>query len=203
MRYQLVRRYPHERFSLGRDSGTGEAVFAIVVPLHAGHYTAYYRLSEDELATFLANEKEAAWFADWVERGGEEARHITAPLWLDAGAEPDASSGHDTTRLVIALADMPLEYLLHLSKSPPYSLCRHPLTLEPVFEIPVTSGPVDYEEYYRINEAELALLIAHPRIAAAFASCCGRHEMDDRLIGEPGLRRGTYYGSDGHSAAAG
>ena len=61
-----------------------------------------------------------------------------------------------------------------------------------MFEIPVSSGPASYEEYYRINEAELALLIAHPPVAAAFAECCGRHEMDDRLIGEPGRNRGTY-----------
>ena len=85
-----------------------------------------------------------------------------------------------------------MEYLLHLSKSHRYSLCRDPLTLEPVFEIPVSSGVADYAEYYRITEAELAELIAHPRIAAAFAESCGNRPMDDRLIVKPGTRRGTY-----------
>lgn len=191
MRYQPVRRYPHDRFSLGRDSVTSEAVFAVSLPLHHGHYTAYYRLSEEELARFLADEAEATWFADGVERGHQEARHITAALSADAG-EPDFDTAQDTLKHTIALADMGREYLLYLSKSPRYSICRDPLTLEPVFVIPVSSGPVDYEEYYRINEAELALLIAHPPIAAAFAECCGRHRMDDRLIVKPGTRRGNY-----------
>ncbi len=192
LRYQLIRSYPHDRFSLGRDSVTGVAVFAIKVPLHIGHYTAYYRLSEEELATFLASDQEVTWFADGVERGLQEARHMTAPLSIDAAAEPDTGAAQGTQQHTFALVGMGMEYLLHLSKSPPYSLCRHPLTLEPVFEIPVSSGAVDYEEYYRINEAELALLITHPPIAAAFAQCCGRHEMDDRLIVKPGTRRGSY-----------
>jgi hypothetical protein len=190
-RYQLVRRYPHDRFSLGRDSVTGEAVFAFQAPLYHGHYTAYYRLSEEELASFLASEEKVIGFADQVGRGEQEARHLTAALSVDAAApNPDAAVG--TLSHTMALADMGPEYLLHLSRSPRYSLCRDPLTLEPVFAIPVSSGPVDYEEYYRIDEAELAQLIADPPSAAAFAERCGRRQMDDRLIVKPGTNRGGY-----------
>lgn len=191
MRYQLIHSYTHNRFSLGRDSVTGEPVFAFQAPLYHGHYTAFYRLSEEEMASFMASEEKVIWFAGAVERGHREARHMTALLLIDA-AEPNPGAAEDTSKQTRALVNRHLEYLLHMSRSPRYSLLRNPLTLEPVFEIPVSSGPADYSEFYRINEAELALLIAHPPIAAVFAECCGRHEMDDRLIDEPGTTRGTY-----------
>jgi hypothetical protein len=191
LRYQPIFRYPHERFSLGRDSVTGEAVFAFQAPLDIGSYTAYYRLSEEELAGFFADEEEVTAFADRVARGEQEARHMTAALSIDV-AEPNPSAAEDMLQHTIALAGMGLEYLLHLSLSHRYSLCRDPLTLEPVFEIPVSNGMADYSEWYRITEAELAELIAHPPAAAAFAKSCGNRAMDDRLIVQPGTRRGTY-----------
>jgi hypothetical protein len=79
-----------------------------------------------------------------------------------------------------------------LSRSPAYSLSRDGGSGQPLFEIPVSNQMVEYEEYYRINEAELALLLAHPTIAAAFARCCGGRQMDDRLVLKPGTDRGHY-----------
>lgn len=191
MRYRRIRHYAHERFSLGRDSLTGEAVFAIVVPLHVGHYTAYYRLSEDELARFLADEAEAAAFAVRVEYGQVEAQHMTAALSTDLKDGP-------ATELVMheegfAWLSLDKETILHLAKKTPrYSLHRDGYCGQAIFAIPVSNRMADYEEYYRINEAELALLLAHPKIAAVFAECCGKREMDDRLILKPGTDRGFY-----------
>ena len=43
-----------------------------------------------------------------------------------------------------------------------------------------------------VSEDELQLLRRHPEIGTAFARCCGRREMDDRLVLESGPNRGTY-----------
>ncbi len=193
MRYRRIRHYAHDRFSLGRDSLTGEAVFAIAVPLYVGHYTAYYRLSEEELARFLADEPEAAAFAVRIEHGLAEERHMTAALSTDL---KDGSPGE----LVMHEEGFPwlsleAETILHLAKKAPrYTLHRDGRSGQAIFTIPVSNRMADYEEYYRINEAELALLLAHPKIAAAFAECCGHRQMDDRLVLKPGTDRGFYSG---------
>jgi hypothetical protein len=191
MRYQPIRRYPHDRFSLGRDSLTGEPVFAIAVPLHVGHYTAYYRISEEELGDFLADEEQLLSFAARVEHCELEIRHMTAALSMDT-PEGGVNTGPAVTADGLPRLSLKIESMLHLSKSPPYSISRDARTDEPLFEIPVSNRMVDYEEYYRINEAELELLLAHPSIAAAFAECCGRRRMDDRLVLKPGTDRGYY-----------
>ena len=191
MRFQLIRRDPHDRFSLGRDSLTGEAVFAFMAPMFVGHYSAYYRLSEEDLESFLADEDQANAFADRIGRGEQEARHMTAALSVDA-AEPDMATAQDSLKHTMALAGMGNDYMLHLSQSPRYSLHRDPLTQEPVFAIPVSNGLADYDEYYRIDEAELACFLAHPPSAGEFARSCGDRAMDDRLIVQPGTRRGSY-----------
>ncbi len=57
--------------------------------------------------------------------------------------------------------------------------------------IPVSNGPVDYEEYYEISEAQYRLFLADPAAAVQFAESCRRHERDDLLIQKPGSNRGT------------
>ncbi|MEJ1938840.1 hypothetical protein WDZ92_52250 [Nostoc sp. NIES-2111] len=65
-------------------------------------------------------------------------------------------------------------------------------TLRPVFSIPVRNQTVEYAEYYTITEAEFGLFMADPDAAKAFAARCGRREMDDRLILQPGTDRGHW-----------
>ena len=119
MRYQPVRRYPHDRFSLGRDSVTGEAVFAINLPLYHGHYPAYYRLSEDELESFLPDEAKVG-----VVRRRHRARPAGSATHDSAccrsmSPNPTGVPRWTATQHTIALVDKGLDYLLYLSKSPP------------------------------------------------------------------------------------
>ncbi|MBZ5740654.1 hypothetical protein [Nocardioides mangrovi] len=57
--------------------------------------------------------------------------------------------------------------------------------------IPVSNGPVDYEEYYEISAADHERLGHDDAAAAAFADECRRHEHDGLLIQKPGWNRGT------------
>jgi hypothetical protein len=57
--------------------------------------------------------------------------------------------------------------------------------------IPVSNGPVDYEEYYEVSASRYDALLADPAAAAVFAAACRRHEHDDLLLQEPGGSRGT------------
>jgi hypothetical protein len=81
---------------------------------------------------------------------------------------------------------------LHVSQAPRYALGRAAGTGEPLFSIPVSNSLTDYLEYYRISEDELALFLAYPEEAEAFARSCGKRELDDRLILQPGSDRGVY-----------
>ena len=81
---------------------------------------------------------------------------------------------------------------LHVSQAPRYALGRDARTDVPIFSIPVSNTLCDYEEYYRIDESELARFLSEPETAAAFAQSCGRREMDDRLVLKPGTDRGYY-----------
>ena len=73
-----------------------------------------------------------------------------------------------------------------------YALERDTQTGTPVISIPVSNGLADYCEYYTISEGELAHFLTDGAAAAAFASQCGRHERDDRLVIRPGANRGVY-----------
>jgi hypothetical protein len=81
---------------------------------------------------------------------------------------------------------------LYVSQAPRYALSRDARTNAPIFSIPVSNTLVDYLEYYRIAEDELALFLADPEAAAAFARRCGNRELDDRLVLKPGTDRGFY-----------
>ena len=62
---------------------------------------------------------------------------------------------------------------------------------QPYLSIPVSNGFVDYEEYYRLERAELDRFLADPRAAAEFAERCRRRELDHLLIQKPGSNRGV------------
>ena len=80
---------------------------------------------------------------------------------------------------------------LHVSREHRYALSRDAGGL-PVFCIPVANSRVEYDEYYRISEAELWRFLADAKAARAFAAQCGRRELDERLILTPGPDRGYY-----------
>ncbi len=57
--------------------------------------------------------------------------------------------------------------------------------------LPVSTGAVDYEEYYELSDTDYARLLADPAQAVAFIEECRRHEHDDLLMQKPGWNRGT------------
>ena len=57
--------------------------------------------------------------------------------------------------------------------------------------IPVANRMVDYEEYYRLSDAEFAAFEADEAAALAFADTCRQRAQDERLILKPGSDRGT------------
>ena len=57
--------------------------------------------------------------------------------------------------------------------------------------IPVSNGPVDYEEYFELTPDEYEQFLADRKGAADFAEVCRLHLEDERLIQKPGRNRGT------------
>jgi hypothetical protein len=57
--------------------------------------------------------------------------------------------------------------------------------------IPVSSGLVDYEEYYEITAAMHDSYPGNREALCAFADACRRHERDALLIQKPGRNRGV------------
>ena len=57
--------------------------------------------------------------------------------------------------------------------------------------IPVSTGPVDYEEYYELAPDEYERFLGDPAAAIAFAGSCRLRLRDDLLILQPGWNRGT------------
>lgn len=56
---------------------------------------------------------------------------------------------------------------------------------------PVSSGFVDYEEYYELVCDQYREFIANRGAALEFVNSCRRHEHDELLIENPGTNRGT------------
>jgi hypothetical protein len=81
---------------------------------------------------------------------------------------------------------------IQVSRERRYALERDTQTGTPVISIPVSNGLADYCEYYAISESELAHFLTDEGAAAAFASQCGKHECDDRMVIKPGANRGVY-----------
>lgn len=57
--------------------------------------------------------------------------------------------------------------------------------------IPVTSGAVDYTEFYAIDRPAFDSFLLDPAAALAFVVRCRARELDDLLIIPPGWNRGV------------
>ncbi|WP_067565356.1 hypothetical protein [Nocardia acidivorans] len=57
--------------------------------------------------------------------------------------------------------------------------------------IPASSGVVDYEEYYEIDQPTFDRYMQNPSSAVDFAEKCRRREMDSLLIIPAATNRGT------------
>lgn len=55
---------------------------------------------------------------------------------------------------------------------------------------PVSSGVVDYEEYYEITSQQHRDFIEDHEVAVAFIQSCRRRERDESLMHRPGWNRG-------------
>ena len=56
--------------------------------------------------------------------------------------------------------------------------------------IPVSSGIVDYEEYYELTHDQFHEFLRDREAAIAFIEACRRREHDDLLLQRPGSNRG-------------
>jgi len=77
------------------------------------------------------------------------------------------------------------------SRADRYSLGEEVETGRLYLSIPVSNGPVDYEEYYELGREEYDRFLAEPESASEFAESCRLHQEDERLIQKPGWNRGT------------
>lgn len=57
--------------------------------------------------------------------------------------------------------------------------------------IPVSNGPLDYEEYYAISPDQYDHFLNDRSAAIEFVESCRRRERDELLIEKPGWNRGT------------
>ena len=74
MTHEVIRLYP--RYSLDRDTVSGRAVLAIDWDRGACSGELYYRISEDELAHFLADDNALEAFVSRAEGGHLEDRRV-------------------------------------------------------------------------------------------------------------------------------
>lgn len=56
---------------------------------------------------------------------------------------------------------------------------------------PVSSGFVDYEEYYELTCDQYREFMSDRAAAVSFVNSCRRHGHDELLIEKPGTNRGT------------
>ena len=80
---------------------------------------------------------------------------------------------------------------LFVSREHRYSLGVEEATGRYYVSIPVTNGRVDYEEYYEIDRLAFDRFLADPDAALDFVERCRRREVDERLIYQPSVERGT------------
>ncbi|MEH3140748.1 MAG: hypothetical protein PGN37_11315 [Mycobacterium kyogaense] len=57
--------------------------------------------------------------------------------------------------------------------------------------IPVSNGPVDYDEYYRLTAEQARSFLDDVASCISFVEACHRREHDDLLLYPPCERRGT------------
>lgn len=79
----------------------------------------------------------------------------------------------------------------YFSKEDRYSLGVESTSGRYYASIPVSSGIVDYEEYYQLTPDQYREFLADTAAALAFVEACRRHEHDGLLLQQPGSNRGT------------
>lgn len=72
-----------------------------------------------------------------------------------------------------------------------YSLGRDGQDNVYYLSIPVANSMVDYEEYYRLSDAEMIRFRGDQDVAREFADECRQRLHDDRLMLKPGMDRGV------------
>lgn len=82
-------------------------------------------------------------------------------------------------------------YDTYFSRDHRYSIGTEDVSNRHYLSIPVSNGPVDYEEYYQLTPDEYEHLLADTSAAVEFAESCRRREQHDRLMQKPGWNRGT------------
>ena len=161
-------------WALYRDVESRAPVFSMRRMRGAADYEDYYRISEEEAARFLEDLAALNAFADRVDRRELENRLIPP--------QPRVFASPTGPRFVPML----------VNRADRYALEREAATGAPVFSIPVANAMVEYCEYYRLSEDEFRALVMDKALARDFAQRCGRREMDERLIFQPGTDRGVY-----------
>ena len=79
----------------------------------------------------------------------------------------------------------------YFSEEDRYSIGVESISGRPYLSIPVSSGVVDYEEYYEITRQQRRVFREDHGAGLRFAEACRRREHDDLLIQKPGWNRGT------------
>ncbi|HEY0114180.1 MAG TPA: hypothetical protein VGB54_00520 [Allosphingosinicella sp.] len=179
MSFEIIRVFMDRDYSLDRHIATGRPVLAVRWERGAVESEEYYEITEAELARFREDEVALEAFARRVNRGELADRKFTPPPPPPPPPRP---------------TQPPRMANFAWSQSPRWAVGRDRDTGRGLFSVPVSNGATEYLEYYRVSEDELQLFRWHPEIGTAFARCCGRREMDSRLVLAPGADRGTYSG---------
>ncbi len=177
MSFEIIRLFMDRRYSLDRHTATGRPVLSICGDRGAVEWLDYYEITEAELARFREDDAALETFVQGLDSAEMERRKFEPP----PPPPPPPRPTHPPR-----MADF------YWSQTPRWAVGRDRDTGRGLFNIPVSNGVTEYREYYRVSEDELQLLRWHPEIGTAFARCCGRREMDDRLVLDPGSDRGTY-----------
>lgn len=175
--FEIIRIFMDRGYSLTRHIATGRPVLSIRREQSAVEWEDDYEITEAELAQFREDDAALEAFVYRLDSAEMERRKFEPP----PPPPPPPRPTHPPR-----MSDF------HSSQTPRWAVGRDRDTGRGLFNIPVSNGATEYREYYRVSEDELQLLRRHPEIGTAFARCCGRREMDDRLVLEPGSNRGTY-----------
>lgn len=79
----------------------------------------------------------------------------------------------------------------YFSRDDRYSIGTETASGRKYISVPVSNGPLDYEEYYELSPEQYSNFLADKDAAVEFAESCRRRERDDLLIEKPGWNRGT------------
>ncbi|MFK3793418.1 MULTISPECIES: hypothetical protein [Pseudomonas] len=80
---------------------------------------------------------------------------------------------------------------LFVSREELFSMGVEEISGQYYLSFPVSSGVVDYEEYYAIDRATFELFERDMQAALEFVTRARKQELDQLLIIKPGKRRGT------------